>query len=161
MKIYCAGPLFTIAERGFIDSYAKKFRDAGIECFVPHEHPAEQLPMTAHTIFHKDYDDGISTANALVAWLDGPMADDGTSCEVGIFYGLMQTHPPLNGIKRMGILGLTTDSRYHRKRDKVENGGINGFLTGTIQEVGKVCWSVDEVLDQLLAWKKELDRAGS
>ena len=41
----------------------------------------------------------------------------------------------------------------------VENGGINLFVAGTIQQVGKICWSIDEVLEQLLIWKKELDDA--
>lgn len=155
MKVYLAGPLFSIAERNFIDSYAKGFRAAGIECFVPHEHGPEERLMTAQFIFHKDWDDGIATSNALVAWLDGPMADDGTACEVGIFYGLMLQQTPW----RKGILGLVTDRRLARRRDRIENGGLNGFLAGTIQEVGKVCWSVEEVLEQLLVWKKELDEA--
>ena len=151
MKIYCAGPLFSEAERNYIDSYAAVFRAAGIECFVPHEH-GEEMSLTADGIFHKDYDVGISTANAVVAWLDGPMSDDGTSVEIGVFYGLMQQNTPW----RKGILGLCTDRRRARIRDRVENGGLNLFLSGTIQQVGKICWSVEEVLEQLLIWKKEL-----
>jgi nucleoside 2-deoxyribosyltransferase len=153
MKVYLAGPLFSIAERSFIDSYAKIFREAGIECFVPHEHEPDGGVITPHLIFHKDYDDGIATANALVAWLDGPMADDGTACEVGIFYGLMQQQVPW----RKGILGLATDWRLTRRRDRVINGGLNEFLAGAIEEVGKICWSIEDVLEQLLAWKRELD----
>ena len=155
MKIYCAGPLFTQAERDYIDGYAAKFRAAGIDCFVPHEQTGEKLSISADSIFHTDYDDGVATANAVVAWLDGPMCDDGTAVEIGIFYGLMQQNTPW----RKGILGLCTDRRRARIRDKVENGGINFFVAGTIQQVGKICWSVEEVLDQLLIWKKELDEA--
>jgi nucleoside 2-deoxyribosyltransferase len=155
MMIYCAGPLFNEAERGFISAYAKRFREAGIECFVPHEHPAEEGPMTADFVFHKDWDDGISKANAMVAWLDGPMVDDGTACEVGIYFGLMQQNEPW----RKGVLGLCTDRRRTRNKDVIEHGGLNRFLTGTIGQVGKVCWSVDEVLEQLLVWKRELQAA--
>ena len=126
MKIYCAGPLFTQAERDFIDGYAAKFRAAGIDCFVPHEQTGEKLSISADSIFHTDYDDGVATSNAVVAWLDGPMCDDGTAVEIGIFYGLMQQRTPW----RKGILGLCTDRRRARIRDKVENGGINLFVAG-------------------------------
>ena len=38
VKIYFAGPLFTPAERRFIDECAAQLRDAGFDVFVPHEH---------------------------------------------------------------------------------------------------------------------------
>ncbi len=154
MKIYVAGPLFTEAERAYIDRYVARFRAAGIECFVPHEQAAEIQEVSANAIFQCDYA-GIAAANALVAWLDGPMVDDGTAVEIGIYYGLMQQREPW----RKGILGLVTDNRLRRRKDRVENGGLNFFVAGTIQQVGRICWSVDEVLEHLLVWKAELDEA--
>lgn len=154
MKIYVAGPLFTEAERAYIDGYVRKFRAAGIDCFVPHEQSAEIKEISADAIFECDYA-GIEPANALVAWLDGPMVDDGTAVEIGIYYGLMRQGEPW----RKGILGLVTDNRLRRKRDRVENGGLNFFVAGTIRQVGKICWSVDEVIEQLLVWKRELEQA--
>ena len=94
MRIYFAGPLFTPYERSFIDECAARLRGEGIEVFVPHEN-ALALPDTRPaTIFAKDWT-GLSTADAVVALLDGPMVDDGTACEIGIFYALMQ-----NDLKR-------------------------------------------------------------
>ncbi len=37
MKLYCAGSLFSEAERAFLDSCVRRFRAAGIDCFLPHE----------------------------------------------------------------------------------------------------------------------------
>lgn len=155
MKIYVAGPLFTEAERAYIDRYVARFRAAGIECFVPHEQSAEILEISPRTIFACDYA-GIAEANALVAWLDGPMVDDGTACEIGIYYGLMQQHEPW----RKGVLGLITDNRLRRRRDRFANGGLNFFVAGTIEQVGKICWDVDEALEQLLIWQRELEQSG-
>ena len=35
--------------------------------------------------------EGLRSANALVAWLDGPMVDDGTACEIGMFAELVRS----------------------------------------------------------------------
>ena len=66
MKLYCAGPLFNPAERGFLSELAGRFRAAGLECFVPHEHELGEL--SADAVFRLDYRE-LSTANALFAWL--------------------------------------------------------------------------------------------
>ena len=54
MRVYFAGPLFTPYERGFIDEYAARLREAGIEVFVPHEHELATAKTTAAAIFAKD-----------------------------------------------------------------------------------------------------------
>ena len=153
MLIYLAGPLFSAAERAFLADCARLFRGAGIECFVPHEHELALGPVAARAIFELDYHSGLTRANAVVAWLDGPSVDDGTACEIGIFHGLMQRGDPW----RKGIIGLATDLRRHRLRPVEQYGGLNLFLAGAIADVGRVCWSVEEATDQLLAWKAELD----
>ncbi len=153
MRVYFAGPLFTPYERTYIDECAARLRAEGIEVFVPHENALAAGDTAAATIFAKDWQ-GLVGADAVVAVLDGPMVDDGTACEIGIYYGLMQAREPW----RKGILGLATDNRLRRRKDRIENGGLNFFVGGTIQQVGKVCWSVDEVLEQLLVWRQELEQ---
>jgi nucleoside 2-deoxyribosyltransferase len=156
MKIYLAGPLFSPAQRGFLGECARTFREAGLECFVPHEMEARLGAPSARGVFDLDYREGLATANALVAWLDGPTVDDGTACEIGIFYGLLQ-----QGVAwRKGILGLATDLRLERRREVLEHGGLNLFVAGTIQDAGSICWSVEEILDRLLVWKGELEGSG-
>src|SRR3954453_8872108 len=87
LKIYFAGPLFTPYERSFIDDCAARLRAEGIDGFVPHENALAQVDTSPSTIFAKDWE-GLSNADAVVALLDGPMVDDGTACEIGIFYAL-------------------------------------------------------------------------
>jgi nucleoside 2-deoxyribosyltransferase len=156
MRIYLAGPLFSPAERAFLADCARVFRAAGIDCFVPHEHEFALGTLNAASVFAVDCGEGIAKANALVAWLDGPMVDDGTACEIGIFYGLMQQRVPW----RKGIIGLSTDMRRQRMRSAEAHGGINLFVAGCIEAVGRVCWSVDDAREQLLVWKQELGEHG-
>jgi nucleoside 2-deoxyribosyltransferase len=126
MRIYFAGPLFTPSERGYIDECAAALRADGFEVFVPHEHELAQADTTAEWIFGKDMD-GLGPANAVLALLDGPMVDDGTACEIGIFYGLMQSDPT-----KKGVVGLLTDLRGSRG----ESSGVNLFVEGCIEATG-------------------------
>lgn len=154
MKIYLAGPLFSPSQRDFLDTAARGFREAGFECFVPHQESDRITSISARSIFDLDYREGLGTANAVVAWLDGPAVDDGTACEIGIFFGLLQ-----QGVAwRKGILGLVTDLRLQRRRETVENGGLNLFVAGTIESAGAICWSLEEVLARLRAWNAELEK---
>jgi nucleoside 2-deoxyribosyltransferase len=152
LKVYLAGPLFSQAERSFLASCARTLREAGFECFVPHEQEAKLSPFTARRVFELDHDEGLARANAVVAWVDGPTVDDGTACEIGIYYGLMQRGEPW----RKGILGLATDDRLRRRNASLEHGGLNLFVAGVIERAGFLCWSLDEVRERLLAWKREL-----
>ena len=144
MRVYFAGPLFTPYERGFIDECAARLRSEGIEVFVPHENALATDDVSAATIFHKDLA-GLSQANAVVALLDGPTVDDGTACEIGIFYALMQSDPT-----KKGMVGLLTDLRATLGH---EGHGLNLFVLGCIEAAGKVCGSLDEVVEQLGAWR--------
>ena len=146
MKVYFAGPLFTPYERAFIDECAAKLRGEGIDVFVPHEQELATPEATAAPIFAVDYD-GIAESNALVALLDGPMIDDGTACEIGIFYGLMQQDPA-----KKGIVGLVTDLRSERAQGRNEGTGLNLFVVGCIEAAGEICTSIDDVLAVLQRW---------
>ena len=144
MKIYFSGPLFTPYERAFIDGCAAVLRADGMEVFVPHEHElAAGVDVTAASIFAKDLA-GIEHADALLAILDGPSVDDGTACEIGMFHALLQTDPT-----KKGIVGLLTDMRGMRG----ESAGINLFVQGVIEDVGRIVTSIEEARDVLRAWR--------
>jgi len=144
MRIYFAGPLFTPYERAYIDECAALLRADGFDVFVPHEHElALGDNVTPAAIFAKDRP-GIESANALLAILDGPMVDDGTACEIGMFRGLMQSAP-----EKKGIVGLLTDIRGRRG----ESTGLNLFVQGVIEEVGEIAGSIDEALAVLRRWR--------
>jgi nucleoside 2-deoxyribosyltransferase len=144
MHIYFAGPLFTPYERGYIDDCAAKLRAEGFDVFVPHEHELAQSDTTPGWIFEKDLD-GLGPANAVLALLDGPTVDDGTACEIGIFYAQMQTDP-----SKKGVVGLLTDLRGTRG----ESNSVNLFVEGCIEATGgRIVHSFDEALELLRRWQ--------
>ena len=151
MKIYCAGPLFSQPERDFLASCARRLRAEGFDCFVPHEEELRVDP-TPEGVFDLDFE-ALSRSDALLAWLDGPQVDDGTACEIGLFCGLMRQP----GSRRKGIVGLATDWRLERRRALWDHGGVNLFVSGAIRRAGRLCWSFDDALAQLVDWRKELE----
>jgi len=144
MRIYFAGPLFTPYERGYIDECAARLRAEGFDVFVPHEHELAQSDTTPAWIFAKDMD-GLGPADAVLALLDGPMIDDGTACEIGLFYGQMQSNPA-----KKGVVGLLTDLRGTRG----ESNGVNLFVEGCIEASGgSIVETFDEALAVLQGWR--------
>ena len=83
MKIYLAGPLFSAAERNFNNELTILLRNKGHEVWLPQEF--ERRTMTAKQIFAKDVE-GIDWADVVVANMDGPDPDSGTSWECGYAY---------------------------------------------------------------------------
>jgi hypothetical protein len=141
VRLYLAGPLFSDAERSWLDSLAAQLRTEGFDCFLPHEHFTELADVTLEQVYQVDTE-GLRSANALVAWLDGPMVDDGTACEIGMFAELVRN----GGEHYRGIVAIATDLRLERRRQQsVVGGGMNLFVAGTIESCGKIVHAVDEV----------------
>ena len=141
MRLYIAGPLFSEAERSWLDALAALLRTEGFDCFVPHENFAELAGATLEQVYRVDTE-GLRSANALVAWLDGPMVDDGTACEIGMFAELVRS----GGDHYRGIVAIATDLRLERRRQQsVVGGGMNLFVGGAIESCGKIVHAVDEV----------------
>jgi nucleoside 2-deoxyribosyltransferase len=80
MKIYMAGPLFTLGERMFNAELASRLRAAGYEVFLPQE--IEQRDATSKTIFYVDVV-GIDWCDVVLGCMDGPDPDSGTCWECG------------------------------------------------------------------------------
>jgi nucleoside 2-deoxyribosyltransferase len=156
MKIYFAGPLFTPYERDYISTCARMLREHGIDPFVPHESPKIELPNDTRSRAKRCFDNdfgGINGANAMLAIINGTEVDDGTACEIGIFYALMQRDPT-----KKGIVALHDD---YRTQDGGEGKGINSFVLGCLREVGVVCKDLDAAIAQLETWKQELETEGA
>jgi hypothetical protein len=149
VKVYFAGPLFTPYERDFIDRCAAQLRAAGLDVFVPHEHElALDGTVTAERIFAKDWA-ALSEANAVLAILDGPMIDDGTACEIGIFHALMRGDE-----SKLGIVGLVTDLRATRDTEREgEARGLNLFVVGCIEAAGTIVTSLEAAQSVLEGWR--------
>jgi Nucleoside 2-deoxyribosyltransferase len=145
VRLYLAGPLFSAAEREWLDGLAERLRAEGFDCFVPHENFPNLADVTLENVYRVDWE-GIRSSNALVAWLDGPMVDDGTACEIGMFAELVRS----GGEQYRGIVAIATDLRLQRRREKgVVGGGMNLFVGGAIESCGSVVSSVDELVARL------------
>lgn len=154
MKVYLAGPLFTAYERGYVAECARVLRAAGLTVFVPHEQEFPGGELTPSVVFAKD-NEGLLPADAVLAILDGPMVDDGTACEIGIFHGMMLADP-----SKKGVVGLITDSRVVGSGGRdVEHRRVNLYVHGCIESMGAVCTDLDEALAILLRWQGELEGA--
>ena len=149
MRIYFAGPLFTPYERSYIDECAAKMRAVGMEVFVPHEMPLPEN-VTAKFIFDLDAEQ-VLRADAVLALLDGPMVDDGTASEIGIFWSAMR-----HDSSKKGIVGLATDSRIRRADESLDGKGINLFVRGCVEDVGEVVDNFESAFVILQRWQKEL-----
>jgi hypothetical protein len=144
MRIYLAGPLFTPYERTYLDECAARLRADGFEVFVPHEEALALDNTPADVIFTKDWD-GLYSADAVLAILDGAQTDDGTACEIGIFYALMLWNP-----NKKGIVGLLTDLRGTRGG---EGHGLNLFVQGCIEAGGEIVNDLDAAAKVLSGWR--------
>jgi nucleoside 2-deoxyribosyltransferase len=109
-------------------------------------------PVTPEFVFDKDME-GVSGANAVVALLDGTQVDDGTACEIGIFYGLMRQDPT-----KKGIAAFMTDFRGLRRKER--GFGLNLFVLGVIEECGQIFDDFGDVVKQLQQWEQELQTEG-
>lgn len=83
MRLYLAGPLFTLGERTQNAVLAAHFRLAGYEVFLPQE-TEENLRRepSAKAIFDSDVK-GVDWCDVVVACIDGPDPDSGTAWELG------------------------------------------------------------------------------
>ncbi len=87
MRIYFAGPLFTQAERLWNVMIAAGLTKAGHTVFLPQTEVQAITTLEADAIFQVDVD-GVRSAEAVVAVLDGADPDSGTSFECGLAYAL-------------------------------------------------------------------------
>lgn len=83
MKLYLAGPLFTLGEKWQNRELAAALRELGYDVFLPQE--KEFQYDTAEAIFKGDVA-GMDWADAIIACIDGPDPDSGTSWELGYMY---------------------------------------------------------------------------
>ncbi|MDX2037279.1 MAG: nucleoside 2-deoxyribosyltransferase [Isosphaeraceae bacterium] len=87
MRLYLAGPLFTQAERSWNLQLANALAEVGHDVFLPQTEVKAITTLEADAIFRVDVD-GVRTADAVVAILDGADADSGTCFECGLAFAL-------------------------------------------------------------------------
>ena len=122
MKIYCAGPLFSQAEREFNEKVAKELRGKGFDVFLPQENSSlTEIPDTDEKrrkvmcgFFAKDIE-AIESSDILLMILDGRVPDEGACFELGYAYARGKI-----------CVGLKTDTRVS------EMGTDNAMLVGSL-----------------------------
>jgi len=87
MQLYVAGPLFTQAERAWNLRLAALLTGAGHRVFLPQAEVQAIATLDADVIFGVDVE-GVRSADAIVAVLDGADPDSGTSFECGLAFAL-------------------------------------------------------------------------
>ena len=151
MKIFLSGPLFTAAEREFNRQLETLLKKAGHDVWLPQDKDAK--PRAAVPIFVKILK-GLQAADVIVANMDGPDPDSGTSWECGYSYA--------SGIP---VIAFRTDSRKQRN---TKLGPYNLMmwtsaterLDGPFSNVKEVAESVQPLLNKAtLKRKQALQRA--
>ena len=89
MRVYLAGPLFSEAERDWLDALAATATRRGLRLLCAARALRRVTELTPDEVYRVD-GDGLRASNALLAWLDGPMIDDGTAAEIGAFAELVR-----------------------------------------------------------------------
>jgi len=156
MKVYFAGPLFTVYEREYISKCAVQLREKGLDVFVPHENNKPVDPDDKRSIGKRclDTDFGaISSSQAILALVNGTEVDDGTAAEIGIFHALMLSDP-----SKKGIIALHDD---WRTKAGGEGKPLNLFVAGCLLKSGVICNNLQDAIQQLLTWQSELDQLDS
>ena len=122
MRIYCAGPLFSQAEREFNEKVAKVLREEGFDMFLPQENSSvDEIPDTdekrrklMNGFFAKDIE-AIESSDVLLIIMDGRVPDEGACFELGYAYARGKI-----------CVGLKTDTRVS------ELGTDNAMLVGSL-----------------------------
>jgi len=105
LKLYFAGPLFTMAERLWNRMLTERIKSfLPVEIFLPQEAPIKFLDngeLDQNSLFGILRDE-ITSCDGLIVILDGADSDSGTSWEVGFAYAIEP---------RPFIIGVRTDFR--------------------------------------------------
>lgn len=114
-SIYLAGPLFTLAEKEFNVRFAKEIenRMQGFHVILPQERALNFLHLEdGLKLIFEDCLKMVTKSDIVLAILDGPDADSGTSVELGYAYAM-----------KTPIVGVRTDFRISEEQ------GLNLMLS--------------------------------
>ncbi len=121
MIIYFAGPLFSLAEKEFNRRLADLVSSGmkGVDIILPQDE-AKKI-MAESNSFAKMFDfcvGSIDRADVVIAILDGPDVDSGTSFEIGYAYS-----------KNKPVIGVRTDPR------QLEDRGVNLMISRSMNHM--------------------------
>lgn len=113
MKIYLAGPLFSLAEKEFNKRIAEELERKIPNCkvYLPQEFSKKNEKETKEEFFEELFNyciNSINESDIIISILDGPDVDSGTCIELGYAYA-----------DKKPIIGVRTDFR------SLEDKGVN------------------------------------
>ena len=115
-RVYFAAPLFTLLERRANRALARAIQRVlpEVEVLLPQDlkHDGKFNDPKAFGRIFQGCLDGLDSADAVLAWLDGPDADSGTCFEAGYAFA-----------KGIPVVGIRTDFRHNQER------GLNIMLS--------------------------------
>lgn len=130
MRLYFAGPLFSVQEREFNTRLAAAIEALGYDVFLPQRDGFEaseselvEGPEVARQIFALDSTQ-VMDCDVLLCVLDGRVPDEGMAVEIGIAHA-----DRLRRTRQRRLIGLSTDSR--------QRGGaaLNAMIVGALDEI--------------------------
>ncbi len=127
-------------------------RDLLRKNFIKREDLGLAAGPSAKRVFDMDFG-AIAESNAMLAVVNGTEVDDGTACEIGIFYALMQTDPT-----KKGIVAVHDDWRTMGSPE--EGKGLNAFVLGCLLKGGIVHRELKDAVKQISTWQAELQSEG-
>ena len=145
IKVYIAGPLFSVAEREFNKRLADALIGRIVNCTVslPQEYASAIAGKAGFLDDVFNYSlNSILNCDAVVAILDGPDADAGTCVEIGYAYALKKP-----------IIGVRTD--FRASEDRGVNLMVSKACTNLILLQGNSI-KLDQVIDEVVRAVKGL-----
>lgn len=136
-KIYVAGPLFTSAERAYLEQIERICQRAGFTTYLPHRDAGLSSDATSREyVFEKDKTI-LDEVVLIVAVLNGTDVDSGTAWEMGYAYA-----------RGIAILGIADDKRILQSPQS-----LNPMLYYSMD----FCASLAELEDKLLSYRTKSD----
>ena len=133
-------------------------KETGIALYVPQENKSindkSKEGITAVDIFNADVD-RLKNTDLLIALIDGVEIDSGVSAEIGYFSAMMEyerTH--VISVRPKKIIGLYTDIRKFGDGDNRMYKNL--FTKGAILRNGELAYTVDELIEYIVAYIKTL-----
>lgn len=166
MKVYLAAPIFTEAAQMYNDYVVDKIlgETPNIDIYMPQHNKTindKTKCATAEDIAKGDFDDNLNHTDVMIALVDNDTPPIGTTLEIGYFSRICQEEIDRQGYTNKRIISLYTDTREcsntvnSAKIDKLNEFAecqfsyINLLLVGALKRYGKMCRTVNEVVEEI------------
>lgn len=139
LKIYIAGPLFTLGEVNFnLQLEEELYQELEVDIFLPQN----VISTNVSSIFNTDKEE-IEKSEVMIAILDGVDVDSGTAWEIGYAFAL-----------RKRIIGIRTDFRT-----RGDDGDLNLMISQSCDMIIRSN-DIDQIVNQISDYIYDIYTAG-